>query len=86
MLTQSMDKAFIRTSWRKRHEDRESSWNKLIRAEELSSEFNRVSAPNLDKSKKDEKRALLEHAKSLAEKFNRRQQSTGIERGQDRGR
>ena len=86
MLTQSMDKAFIRTSWRKRHEDRESSWNKLMRAEELSSEFNRVSAPDLDKSKKGEKRALLEHAKSLAEKFNRRQQSTGIERGQDRGR
>ncbi|MEM1223233.1 MAG: relaxase/mobilization nuclease domain-containing protein [Verrucomicrobiota bacterium] len=86
MLSQSMDKAFVRTSWRKRHEDRKSSWTKLMRAEELSNEFNRASAPDLDWSKKDDKSTLLEHVKFLADKFNRSQQSMGIDRDYDRGR
>lgn len=82
MLKQNMDKAYIRTSWRKRDADRRESWSKLVQSQNLKQEFNRAAKPK--KSKKDTKQTDFDYYKQLADQINRSDQS--LSRDFDRGR
>ena len=70
MLRQSMDQAFIRSSWRKRDSDRSTSWNRLIKQDVLKSAFNRAAKPEAEKTKSDGLTAKQAFYLALAKEIN----------------
>lgn len=86
MLNQNMDKAYIRSSWRKRDEARNDGWKKLIESEKLKSEFNRAANPEKEKSKADQKSLKLAYAESLLRDIRARQAGRSHMKGKDMDR
>lgn len=73
ILKQNMDKAYVRTSWRKRDADRRESWAKLVQSQNLKQEFNR--AAKSKNPKKATKQTDFDYYKQLADQINRSDQS-----------
>lgn len=69
-LKQNMDKAYIRTSWRRRDADRRESWAKLVQSQNYKQEFNRVAKPEQD-SARYTKQSDYYYYKQLADQINR---------------
>jgi hypothetical protein len=77
MLNQSMDKAYIRSRWRKRDEARSDSWSKLIESEKLKTEFKKASTPQPPRNFHEDEGLKQAYYRALAAQIN--EQSQGNE-------
>lgn len=86
ILNQSMDKAYVRSSWRKRDADRTEKWKQLVKSEELKRDFSKAANPMAEEQEKDRGGLSLEFIKQMADEIKAMTDARNQDRDMDRGR